>query len=54
MLEHKIPEPTVQTLNPKPYMYYSLNSVKVGCTGDYIRDYYRRCEGDTRSLDPKP
>ena len=40
-------------VNPKPYFHvsYSLNSLKQGYIGDYIGDYYRVYQGDTRSLD---
>ena len=32
-------------------MSYSLNSLKGGHLGDYIGDYHRVIQGDTRSLD---
>ena len=32
-------------------MSHSLNSLKGGYIGDYIREYYRDIKGDTRSLD---
>ena len=38
-----------QTLTP--HMGYSLNSLKEGCIGDDIGDYYGVIEGDTWSLD---
>ena len=31
-------------------MSYSLNSLKGGYIGDYIRNYYRLYKGDARSL----
>ena len=33
-----------------PYMSYSLNSLKGGHIGEYIGDYYRVTQGDTKSL----
>ena len=32
-------------------MSHSLNSLRWGYTGDYIRDYYGAMKGDTRSVD---
>ena len=49
--------PKAPNLYPRPqnYLSYSLNSLKRfrvwGYIGEYIRDYYRGYQGDTRSLD---
>ena len=43
--------PNLGALGDARHMSYSLNSLKGGYIGDYIRDYYRVIKGDTRSLD---